>query len=179
MKLLENDNIRLRALEPEDLDILYQWENDSRLWRHGSTLTPYSKFVLRDYLLNSSQDIFQTRQLRLIIIEKKTGNSIGTIDLYDFEPMHLRAGIGILLDENYRNRGFGFQALQLMEAYAFRFLLLKQLYAYIPESNRISYKLFQKSGYEEIGLLKSWIKTMHGFADVCLMQRIDNPNKNA
>ncbi|MDR0682112.1 MAG: GNAT family N-acetyltransferase [Dysgonamonadaceae bacterium] len=172
MKLLENDNICLRALEPEDLDVLYQWENDSRLWRHSSTLAPYSKFVLRDYLLNSSQDIFQSRQLRLMITEKKNGNPIGTIDLYDFEPLHLRAGIGILLDENYRKQGFGFQALQLMEEYTFRFLLLKQLYAYVPKSNLPSYKLFQKSGYVETGLLKSWIKTSQGFIDVFFMQRI-------
>jgi diamine N-acetyltransferase len=172
MKLLENDNICLRALEPEDLDILYQWENDSKLWCHGSTLTPYSKFVLRDYLLHSSQDIFQTRQLRLMIIEKKTENSIGTLDLYDFEPTHLRAGIGILLDENYRNQGFGYQTLQLMEAYAFRSLLLKQLYAYVLKSNLVSYKLFKKSGYKETGLLKSWIKTAHGFTDAYFMQRI-------
>jgi diamine N-acetyltransferase len=173
MKLLENNDIHLRALEPEDLDILYKWENDSKLWHHSSTLAPYSKFALRDYLLNSAQDIFQSRQLRLMIIEKKTGNSIGTIDLYDFEPMYLRAGIGILLDENYRNKGFGFQALQLMEEYAFHFLLLKQLYAYVPKSNEVSYKLFRKSGYKENGTLEAWIKTTQGFADVYFMQRIN------
>ncbi|MDR2085735.1 MAG: GNAT family N-acetyltransferase [Dysgonamonadaceae bacterium] len=172
MALFENNNIILRALEPEDLDILYRWENDSTLWRNGITLTPYSKFALRDYLSNSTMDIFQTRQLRLMIEEKKSGNSIGTIDLYDFDPMNLRAGIGILVDAAYRRQGFGFQALQLMTEYAFRFLLLKQLYAYVPQRNKASYTLFNKSGYKESGLLLSWIKTEAGFIDVYLMQLI-------
>jgi len=172
MAFLENENILLRALEPEDLDALYKWENDSTLWHYGSTLTPYSKFVLRDYISNSATDIFQSRQLRLMIVEKKTNKSIGTVDLYDFDPLNLRAGIGILLDADYRNQSFGFQALHLMREYAFRFLLLKQLYAYVPETNLPSYKLFQKSGYQEAGLLKAWIKTDGNFMDVYFMQLV-------
>jgi diamine N-acetyltransferase len=172
MALFENDQIILRALEPEDLDVLYKWENDSTLWRDGITLTPYSKFALRDYLSNSTLDIFQTRQLRLMIAEKTSGNAIGTIDLYDFDPINLRAGIGILIDAAYRNQGFGFQSLQLMKEYVFRFLLLKQLYAYVPQRNKSSYKLFTKGGYEDSGLLRSWIKTENGFIDVHFMQLI-------
>jgi diamine N-acetyltransferase len=172
MALLENDKIILRALEPEDLDVLYRWENDSTLWRDGITLTPYSKFALREYLSNSTLDIFQSRQLRLMIEEKASGVAIGTIDLYDFDPMNLRAGIGILLDAAYRHHGFGLQALYLMKEYAFRFLLLKQLYAYVPKSNEASYKLFTKGEYKEIGLLQSWIKTETGFSDVYFMQLI-------
>ncbi|MCL1938501.1 MAG: GNAT family N-acetyltransferase [Candidatus Azobacteroides sp.] len=172
MAQLENDFIGLRALEPEDLDELYRWENDVDIWLHGSTLVPYSKYALRDYLMRSTQDIFQSRQLRLMIVERTSGISIGTIDLYDFDPVNLRAGIGILLDGNYRKQGFGFQALQLMQIYAFRFLSLKQLYAYVPASNLPSCRLFLKSGYRESGLLQSWIKTVDGFADVYLMQLI-------
>jgi diamine N-acetyltransferase len=158
-------------LEPEDLDVLYQWENDSNVWHYGSTLTPYSRFVLRDYLSNAlSNDIFQSRQLRLMIVEKTSQKAIGTIDLYDFDPVNLRAGIGILLDSDYRRQGFGFQALQLVREYVSQVLFLKQLYVQVPKSNFPSYKLFQKSGYKETGVLESWIKTAEGFADVYFMQ---------
>jgi diamine N-acetyltransferase len=170
MALLENDAIILRALEPEDLDALYKWENDSALWRYGVTITPYSKFALREYLSNAARDIFYSHQLRLMIEEKERALPIGTIDLYDFDPINLRAGIGILLDAAYRKQGFGLQTLNLMKEYAFRFLLLKQLYAYVPQSNGPSYKLFKKGGYEESGLLKSWLKTEYGFIDVYFMQ---------
>ncbi|MDR1526777.1 MAG: GNAT family N-acetyltransferase [Dysgonamonadaceae bacterium] len=171
MALLGNETIVLRAVEPEDLDWLYRWENDPELWRYGSTLTPYSRFTLREYLSNAiSRDIFQSRQLRLMIVEKASQRPVGTVDLYDFEPVHLRAGTGILLDSDYRRRGFGLQALQLMQEYASRILMLKQLYAFIPAGNRPSYRLFQKSGYVEAGLLKSWIQTADGFLDTYLMQ---------
>ena len=38
MALLENERVCLRALEPEDLELLYRWENDSELWEVGNTL---------------------------------------------------------------------------------------------------------------------------------------------
>ncbi|MDL2322884.1 GNAT family N-acetyltransferase [Bacteroidales bacterium OttesenSCG-928-A17] len=170
MGFLESEKITLRALEPEDLDVLYKWENDSRLWQNGSTLTPYSKFALRDYLENSLQDIFQSRQLRLMVEEKQSKKPVGTIDLYDYDPIDQRAGIGILLDEDFRNLGYGTETLHLIADYAFRFLLLNQLYAYVPLSNQASVKLFDKCGYEHSGILKSWVKTPEGFEDVYFMQ---------
>ena len=172
MGFLETQRISLRALEPEDLDILYKWENDSRLWQNGSTLIPYSKFALRDYLENSLQDIFQSRQLRLMAEDKASGKPVGTVDLFDYDPMDLRAGVGILLDEDYRNQGLGVEILDLVQDYAFRLLLLNQLYAYVPVSNTPSVKLFEKCGYIHSGILRSWIKTPEGFQDVYLMQLI-------
>ncbi|MDR3340884.1 MAG: GNAT family N-acetyltransferase [Candidatus Symbiothrix sp.] len=172
MAFLESENLLLRALEPEDLDVLYQWENDTKLWQYGSTLTPYSRFALRDYLSNSLLGIFHSRQLRLMIVFKETGKAIGTIDLYDFDSFNLRAGIGILLDTPYRNKGLGAEALCITQEYASHFLHLKQVYAYVPRSNIISLKLFRKIGYEETGLLKSWLKTGSGFEDVVLMQQL-------
>ncbi|GHT56093.1 N-acetyltransferase [Bacteroidia bacterium] len=172
MAYLENENLLLRALEPEDLDDLYRWENDSELWKYGSTLTPYSKFALRDYLISSVNDLVQCKQLRLVAVDKKAGKSIGTIDLYDYDPIHLRAGIGILLDVTYRSKGFGKEMLELMKEYAFRVLHLNQLFAYIPENNMASFRLFAACGYEQCGLLKAWRKVADGFEDVYVVQLI-------
>jgi diamine N-acetyltransferase len=172
MALLKNETIFLRALEPEDLEFLYRWENDAELWQHGSTLTPYSRFTLRDYLSGAlTQDVFQSRQLRLMIVEQSSQQPVGTVDLYDIHPVHIRAGIGIFLDAAYRGKGLGLQALQLMHEYASRVLLLHQIYAYVPKTNLLSYQLFRKCGYEETGILKSWLKTADGYLDVYFMQR--------
>jgi diamine N-acetyltransferase len=172
MKFLENEKIHLRALEPEDLDVLYKWENDSSLWRYGSTLAPFSRFSLKEYLLDARLDIFQSRQLRLMIVLNNKGIAVGTIDLYDFDPMNCRAGIGILVDENYRQLGLGMQALQLIKSYAFGFLMLKQIYAFVPEMNEASVKLFIGSGYEKSGKLRAWIKNNGDFEDTYLMQLV-------
>ena len=166
MAYLENETLLLRALEPEDLDDLYRWENDSELWKHGSTIAPYSKFTLHDYLINSMNDLVQSKQLRLVAVDKKTGQSMGTVDLYDYDPLNLRAGIGILLDSIYRNKGIGKEILDLVKEYAFQVLHLNQLFAYVPESNIPSFKLFTACGYVPRGLLKAWRKTPDGFEDV-------------
>ena len=173
MTYLENDEIKLRALEPEDLDVLYKWENDADLWHCGVTIAPYSKFAIKEYIAESRLDIFQSKQLRLMIVKKDNGESAGTVDLYDFDPMNMRAGVGILIDEAYRGKGVGKQALHLINDYAFDFLMLKQLFAYVPKPNEISLKLFSQSGYSNTACLKKWIKTGKGFEDVFLMQLIN------
>src|SRR5690554_4202920 len=89
-KLLENNQIGLRAPEPEDLDILYLWENDTALWEYGASITPYSRFDLKQYLIDNKHDIYIDKQLRLIVVNKSDGATIGAVDLYDFEPFHRR-----------------------------------------------------------------------------------------
>ena len=170
MKLLENENVRLRALEPEDLEFLYKWENDTSLWEYGNTLTPFSRYVLHQYLENAALDIYEVRQIRMIIEDKATKQPAGTIDLYDFEPYHNRAGIGILVDESFQLRSYATQALDLMKDYAFKFLKMNQIYAFIPALNVPSLFLFRKCGFLESGLLKKWNKTTEGREDVFVYQ---------
>ena len=169
-KLLSNERVSLRAMEPEDLDVLYRWENDDRLWAFGSTLTPFSRFVLRQYIENASQDLFEVKQLRLMIVEATTDTPIGTIDLYDFDPFHLRAGIGILIDSDHQKQGFAREALILLKGYAFRFLKMNQLYAFIPAMNVGSQHLFRRCGFTESGLLRKWNKASEGLEDVYVYQ---------
>jgi len=64
---LENKTISLRAPEPEDLDLLYLWENNTEVWQISGTLVPFSRYVLKQYLENAGKDIYEMKQLRLII----------------------------------------------------------------------------------------------------------------
>ena len=176
--LLNDKDIQLRAIEPEDLDILYRWENSTDLWIHGNTLAPYSKLMLRQYINDSLEmDIFQSRQLRLMIDLISQQKTIGTIDLYEIDPHNRRAGIGILIDEEYRQRGYAYQALSLMERYTFDHLYLHQLFAYISTKNKPSIDLFTKSGYKEIGVLSDWIQKGENYEDVIIVQLINNKKK--
>ncbi len=174
MAFLENNRLRLRALEPEDLDVLYKWENDTELWRYGSTLAPYSRFTLKEYLADSRLDIYTSRQLRLMLTLKSGNIPVGTIDLYDFDPMNRKAAVGILIDKDYRQQGLASEALNLMEEYAFGFLMLKQLYAYVPERNVVSVRLFEHCRYKRTGHLIAWIKNNDVYEDTFFMQLINN-----
>jgi diamine N-acetyltransferase len=67
MLTLTGKNIYLRALEPEDLEFVYAVENDETVWQVSNTQTPYSRFLIKQYLENAQQDIYEARQLRLAI----------------------------------------------------------------------------------------------------------------
>ena len=67
LKLLKNNTLQLRAPEPEDLEVLYKWENDTDVWIYGSAMSPYSKYILRQYIADAQTDIFESKQLRYMI----------------------------------------------------------------------------------------------------------------
>ena len=171
---LKGKQVYLRALEPEDLDFLYQLENDTSIWEISGTLRPYSKKVLRLYLENAHRDIYDVKQLRLCICNKDD-NCIGLIDLFDFDPKHRRAGMGIVVAKtNDRNKGIGAEAISLVCEYAFSTLDLHQLYANILEENEASIHLFEKLGFEKIGIKKEWIRTNSGFKNELMFQKINS-----
>lgn len=173
MLSLKGEHIRLRALEPDDLDFLYELENNADIWEISGTLTPYSRHVLKLYLDNAHRDIYEVKQLRLCICDKKDG-AIGLIDLFDFDPKNHRAGIGIIVlkDEN-RNRGVGAEAIRLLTDYAFSTLGLRQLYANVIEGNNASVHLFKKLGFEEVGIKKDWIFSNGIYKDEILFQKLN------
>ena len=114
MVTLKGQNIYLRALEPNDLEFVYSIENDESIWEVSNTQTPYSRFLIRQYLENAHQDIYEAKQLRLAICKNQDFSAIGLIDLFDFDPKNNRAGIGILIkDSNNRNSGIGSESLDL------------------------------------------------------------------
>ncbi len=170
--LLSHENINLRPLEPEDIDLIYQWENNMEIWEVSNTKTPYSKYILAQYIKESAKDIYETKQLRFVI-ENSEGIPVGAIDIFDFEPYHLRAGVGVLIHKkDDRGNGYASNALTVLSKYAFEVLGLKQLYANIAADNTISVELFKKSGFKEIGIKKEWIKTVTGWKDEYLFQKI-------
>lgn len=164
--------INLRALEPEDLQFLFDTENDESFWEVSNTQTPFSKFLLKQYLENAHLDIFEAKQLRLIIQENVSEKPIGIIDLFDFNPQHKRAGIGILIHKEYQKKGFASEALELLITYCFTHLNFHQLYANITSDNENSISLFSKHQFKKIGVKKDWIFSNNTFKDEILYQLI-------
>lgn len=174
MVSLQGHQVYLRALEKEDLDFLYQLENDTANWEISGTQTPYSKDVLQLYLDNAHLDIYEVKQLRLVICNQ-AHQPIGLIDLFDFEPYHQRVGLGIIIqDHQKRNKGIGTEAIALVTQYAFETLGVKQVYANILEENAASLHLFEKLGFVSIGIKKDWIRSGKSFKNEILLQKINS-----
>lgn len=170
----QNENIILRAAEPHDAGLIYNWENNQEIWRVSETYMPYSMYQIEQFLINNN-DLFSARQMRFIIELKKDETEVGCIDIYDFDPIHMRAGIGILLQKEYRKQGYAKESIELVMDYCFNVLMLKQVYCLIDSLNEDSLNLFRKIGFEQCGYRKEWIRTSNGFIDEIEFQYI---NKN-
>ncbi|MDT0648130.1 GNAT family protein [Zunongwangia sp. F260] len=174
MLTLEGDKVYLRALEPEDLDFVHELENTEDFWEISATQVPYSRFMIKKYLENAHRDIYDYRQLRLVIcnIQHK---AIGLIDIFDLEPKDRRAAIGILISEaTDRGKGYGAESLSLICNYCFKHLALHQVYANVTDGNLASLKLFEKKGFRKVGVKKEWNFINGSFKDEILYQLINN-----
>jgi diamine N-acetyltransferase len=171
---LKGHLISLRALEPSDLELLYQWENNPLVWHLSNTTAPFSKHILKEYIENAKHDIYVTKQLRLIINTPKYG-PIGCIDLFDFDPTNQRAGIGILIaDDQHRGKGYASEALEILCNYCFSTLHLHQLYCNINADNFKSINLFTKTGFTQSGNKQQWNRIQGGYVDELFFQLISN-----
>ncbi|MDR0908021.1 MAG: GNAT family N-acetyltransferase [Rikenellaceae bacterium] len=170
---LAGKKVRLRALEPSDVELLYGWENDTRLWEVSETTAPYSRETLRQFIENQQYDIYRTRQQRFVICRLAGNAPVGMIDLFDFDPRNLRAGVGIVIcDEASRHAGYATEALELLCSYASKALNLRGLYATVGIDNTPSIQLFRSCGFTEVGTLRDWSRTENGWRDEYFFQKL-------
>lgn len=171
-----SERVRLRAMEPEDLDVMYTMENDPQTWDVTNFTVPYSKFILKQYIESSECDMFADRQLRMVIVRIKDNMVIGIIDITDFVPMHARGEIGIAIRKEYQGNGYAKEALTLLCDYVFGFLYLKQLIVHIATDNEPSIHLFESCGFVRCGLLKEWWRVGACYKDVVILQLLRGAN---
>ena len=174
--MIKKDNISLRAVEPSDADFLFSLENDQRLWHLSNTLIPFSRFDIEQYILLADKDPFVAKQLRLMVDMRKADSPecVGTIDLFNVEAKHRRAGIGITVIQAERGKGIASSALELMIDYAFNTLGLHQLYCNIEADNEVSIGLFEKYGFQICGTKLAWNRRDDGWVDEHMYQLINN-----
>ncbi len=165
------EGIFLRALEPEDLEVLLELENDSSLWKYSNRTEPFSRDLLQKYIDQQHQDIFEVKQKRFVV-SYPDQTPIGFVDLFDFEPLHRRAGIGVIIHPNYQGKGYARRALELVEEYAKKQLNLHSLYANIAEENSASLKVFESCEFRRIAEKKEWNFYEGRFHDEYLYQKL-------
>lgn len=169
---IEGNRVTLRALEIEDLDAMYGWENDMSVWRVSGSIAPFSRNILSRLIDEQQFDIYATRQMRLVIECNESGVAIGAVDLFEFDPQNRRAGIGIIVAPPYRRKGFAADALHCIEQYAREVLNLHQLWCSVTADNQASLALFNTAEYKPCGCRKEWILTSQGTIDEILMQKL-------
>lgn len=169
---LEGRTTRLRALEPDDIGLMYAWENNTEIWGVSGTLAPFSVHTLERFIEEQRFDVFQARQQRLII-ETLDGTPVGALDLFELDPVNSRAGIGILIhDTAQRNKGYASDAVETVCRYARDILHLHQLWCNVEAGNEASLALFRRAGFSQSGTKKQWLRLADGFHDEIFLQKI-------
>ena len=160
-------SLRLRAMEPEDLELIYRIENDPDFWRHGSTTVPYSRYALRQYMESAQNDLFADGQVRLVI--EVEGRAIGLADLTNFDALHRRAEVGLALLPEHQGHHHGAEIVSQLCAYARR-TGLHQIYATIAVTNQTATHLFRQQGFTQTASLKDWLRISDSFVDAVVWQ---------
>ncbi|MCH2234750.1 MAG: GNAT family N-acetyltransferase [Crocinitomicaceae bacterium] len=169
--MINKENIKLRLIRSNDFEVINSWENNPIYWSISGTQVPFSKDLINAYV-NDSQDIYKVKQVRFIICDKTNDNEVhGSIDLFDFEPYHLRAGVGILINPNSRRKGIAEEALRLLETYAKANLNLRNMHCSVLSDNEGSIKLFEKAGFKKIGTRLAWTNVNGTWLDEHMYQK--------
>lgn len=202
---LQGRIVALRAVEPRDVDLLYGWENDVRLWAVSGTTEPFSRAQIEQFVERqlAGADLLRTGQLRLMIdvrqadglsradgaAENENGSmsgnvsggvsggggfrTVGAVDLFEYDPLNGRAGLGILIyGEENRRRGYASDTLEILCRYAREQLRLHQLWCTVGAGNAASLALFRQAGFVETGVRRDWLWSPEGFLDELLFQKI-------
>ena len=162
-----SNNIILRKPLITDLNQVLDWENDLKINNHTDVPVFYTPSQVEEYL-NSDHDLLSQNQIRYIIDYNNT--AVGCVDLYDFNLVNSRAGVGIYIDPNFRNKGFASKSLELIKSISTNQFFISSLYADIMAENIASIKVFEKLGFIKNGTKKNWIRTQDSYKDVFFYQ---------
>lgn len=164
MPVSQENRCQLRAMEPYDVEQLYIWENDPEVWRVGGNLAPVSRERLMRFIEEQSYDIYATRQMCLIV--EHDGVAVGSLDIFDFDPQHLRFGIGILIyNHSHRRKGYARSAIEQVKEYGRETLGLHQIWVNVAADNVASRELFEQCGFEQCGCRREWLRRGDEYVD--------------
>ena len=160
-------NVTLRRPKLLDLDQLLFWENnlDNSLFSENPIF--YTTEQIEEFL-NSDQDLFLDRQIRFMI--DSSGSTVGCVDLFEYDMVNSRAGVGIFIDEKFRNMGIATEALSLLKSTCIKDYFVSNLHANILHTNKVSVQLFERAGFTKNGVKKNWIRTENSMLDVWFFQ---------
>lgn len=166
--------MKLRALEPEDLELLYTIENSPEMWDVGASALPYSRHALRQHIRLQGDSLEENGCLRFVIEQEEA--PIGLIDLINYDARASRAEVSIALLRSRRGQGLASAALEQLEQFCHNYTHLHQIYALIPEDNMASVELFRRCGFLHTSTLTDWHFQGGKYQNALLFQKILQKN---
>jgi len=152
--MMEGKLVRLRPLEPGDLERAYAWMNDPEVTYSLGRRYPIPRAEEERWLREAASANSFTNGLHLAI-ETKEGMLIGSIDLRNTNPEDRRAALGIVIGEpEYWSKGYGADAIMTVLRFAFHQMNLNRVSLEAFESNERALACYRKCGFREEGRLR-------------------------
>ena len=151
---IEAGRVRLRRLEENDVDALYEIFSDPEVMRYWSR-PPMTGRNEAEQLLAEIGESFRSRALyQWGVALGDTNRVIGTCTLFHLDAANRRAEIGYALNRGYWGRGYGHEAIGALIDYAFRTLGLHRLEADVDPRNVASVRALERLGFMKEGYLR-------------------------
>lgn len=150
----QNERIRLRAVEPGDAELFYQWNLDSERARLLDFLwPPQSHAALQKWAEEQTQRRMDGDGYHWVI-ETPDGMPVGTIATHNCNLRNgtFQYGVDIVADQ--RGKGYAAEAIKLVLRYYFEELRYQKVTVIIYADNPASIRLHEKLGYQCEGTLR-------------------------
>jgi RimJ/RimL family protein N-acetyltransferase len=147
-------NIMLREYRKEDLEHMRRWVNDPEVVNNLSDifLFPHSLVQTENFLNGKLEG---KGDPGFVIAEKENGVYLGQIDLLNIDWKNRLAQMGIVIgDQEKRGRGYGSEAIRLLQQFVFERLNLNKLELWVHDYNTNAYHCYIKCGFKEEGRIR-------------------------
>ena len=161
--------IYLRAFEFEDLDFINGLRNSNEFF----DLTCGNKYFIsseynRKWIENKISNNHD--QLYLMISTIDGNQRIGYHGVSDIDYINRKAQLNsIVIDSKFSSKGYGFQSSILILNHLFYELGMNMIYLYIRTDQLASLKISEKLGFQNSGLLRSFVYKQNKFHDAYLL----------
>ena len=151
-KKLVGDRIYLspKGASDEETQKFTEWMNDFQvtdyIGRSGQIVTLAEE---KEYLENITNN---NESRHFNIIDLNNNKLVGTISLENINWTQRSAILGIFIgDENYRSKGYGTEAINLILEYGFKYLNLHSIRLALLSINERAHKCYLKCGFKDTG----------------------------
>ena len=151
-KKLVGDRIYLspRGASDEEIEKFTEWMNDFQVTDYINKSEQIMTAIgEKEWLENTAR---KNENKNFNIIDLNSNKLIGTIGLEKFNWTSRNAVLGIFIgDKNYRNNGYGTEAIKLLLEFGFKYLNLHSIRLSLLSVNERAHKCYLKCGFKDAG----------------------------
>lgn len=174
-KKLVGDRIYLapKGASDEEVEKFTEWMNDFQVTDYiGSSARMMTLNEEKEWLENFNKN---NKNRNFNIIELNKDELIGTISLENLNWTDRSATLGIFIgDKDYRNSGYGTEAIKLLLEYGFRYLNLHSIRLDLLNINERAHKCYLKCGFKDTGKSREAIFLNGKYYDKLHMDILEN-----